>query len=107
MLISADQHNAISRLNQEPISKQAEALLPLDWVNSNSLHLMSLAWWGILERGIYRRAEGNLQALERATDPARVFRVLVGESENDVALTELPPDPALAAQRVLENVLEM
>jgi hypothetical protein len=52
MLLTPEKLHELKCLNEEPNNQVALAMLPPDWQDDSTLHVLALALWGITERGI-------------------------------------------------------
>jgi|SRR5665213_2400732 len=107
---------AIAALNREPLNRAAAALLPDDWLDSTSFHILELALWGT-ENGISVEPPGArvtddhvryaLHALRNA-DPGRSMEVFEGPPDGTDAMLQADDlegvDRDQGAFRVLETI---
>ncbi len=116
MEASATRHQTIGALNCGALNRAAAALLPADWLDTSTLHVLGLALWGT-ENGIGVELPGRritdddvrdaLLGLLRA-DPGRVMELFEGMAGHGDAMLQAGDlegaSRTQAAFRVLETV---
>lgn len=104
-MTAENRQQVISHLNSLPLNRAAQRLLPPDWTNPGSLHVLTLAQWGT-QQGIYPELEEKLGALLTQEPRAAMAYVVEAPDGSEVlhptALDSLSPEEA--ASLILEAV---
>lgn len=115
-MLTRERMQEIDRLNLLPNNVVALKMLPWEWHDGTLLHVLALALWGIIERGINVELRGlgvtmdEVEATVVATrnwTPANAMVFIDGATDDEQALYLDPGEsPETNAFRVLESIMD-